>query len=312
MTEAADSNTHWITAYLLHLDQQRNYSDRTLNAYRRDLNRFVAWLDSEACAATAQDVSRYVAEMKRQGLAHSSIQRNLSAIRSFYGFLLKQGAVGANPAAVSRGPKHKRRLPKVLDTDQAAQLLNFDAGSPQTLRDKALLELFYGSGLRLSEVAGLRRSDLDLNQGMVKVLGKGSKERVVPLGRLCVEAIDQWIKTLTADRTDWLFPGRHGNSISPRTVQNRLKSVAAQQLGDDSLHPHMLRHTYATHMLESSGDLRGIQELLGHSDIATTQIYTHLDFQHLARVYDKAHPRALAGNGKDIDRESGVSNTEAP
>ena len=158
----------------------------------------------------------------------------------------------------------------------------------------------------------MRRSDLDLNQGMVKVLGKGSKERVVPLGRLCVEAIDQWIKTLSADRTDWLFPGRHGNSISPRTVQNRLKSVAAQQLGDDSLHPHMLRHTYATHMLESSGDLRGIQELLGHSDIATTQIYTHLDFQHLARVYDKAHPRALAGNGKDIDRESGVSNTETP
>ena len=156
MTEAADSNTHWITAYLLHLDQQRNYSDRTLNAYRRDLNRFVAWLDSEACAATAQDVSRYVAQMKRQGLAHSSIQRNLSAIRSFYGFLFKQGAVGANPAAASRGPKHKRRLPKVLDTDQATQLLNFDAGSPQTLRDKALLELFYGSGLRLSEVAGLR------------------------------------------------------------------------------------------------------------------------------------------------------------
>jgi integrase/recombinase XerC len=147
---------------------------------------------------------------------------------------------------------------------------------------------------------------------VVKVVGKGSKERLVPLGRLCVTAIGQWIRTLSADHSGWLFPGRHGNSISPRTVQNRLKSVAAQQLGDDSLHPHMLRHTYATHMLESSGDLRGIQELLGHSDIATTQIYTHLDFQHLAQVYDKAHPRALAANSKDAETQSGTSNTEMP
>lgn len=312
MTETADSNEHWVTAFLLNLDQQRNYSDRTLDAYRRDLTRFIAWLDSQACTATAQDVSRYIAQMKRQDLANSSIQRNLSAIRSFYSFLLKQGAVEANPAAVSRGPKHKRRLPKVLDTDQAAQLLNFDVGSPQALRDKALLELFYGSGLRLSEVAGLRRSDLDLGQGVVKVVGKGSKERVVPLGRLCVDAVEQWLRTLSADHTDWLFPGRNGHHISPRTVQNRLKSVAAQQLGDDSLHPHMLRHTYATHMLESSGDLRGIQELLGHSDIATTQIYTHLDFQHLAQVYDKAHPRALAANSTDAEKELGVSDTETP
>ena len=312
MTETDDSNEHWVNNFLLNLDQQRNYSHSTPDAYRRDLNRFVAWLDSGACVATAQDVSRYIAQMKRQGLANSSIQRNLSAIRSFYGFLLKQGAVEANPAAVSRGPKHKRRLPKVLDTDQAAQLLNFASSSPQALRDKALLELFYGSGLRLSEVARLRRTDLDLDQGVVKVVGKGYKERLVPLGRLCVTAIGQWILTLSADHTDWLFPGRRGNSISPRTVQNRLKSVATQQLGDDSLHPHMLRHTYATHMLESSGDLRGIQELLGHSDIATTQIYTHLDFQHLAQVYDKAHPRALAAKSKDAQTQSGTRNTETP
>ena len=316
MIESDDSSEHLVTAYLLNLDQQRNYSNRTLDAYRRDLNRFVTWLDCGASAATAQDVSRYIAQMKRQGLANSSIQRNLSAIRSFYGFLLKQGVVEGNPAAVSRGPKHKRRLPKVLDADQAAQLLNFGDGSSQVLRDKALLELFYGSGLRLSEVAGLRRTDLDLDldrdQGVVKVMGKGRKERLVPLGRLCVAAIGQWIQTLSADHTGWLFPGRNGNSISPRTVQNRLKSIAAQQLGDDSLHPHMLRHTYATHLLESSGDLRGIQELLGHSDIATTQIYTHLDFQHLAQVYDKAHPRALAANSKDAEPQSGTSSTDTP
>ena len=312
MTDVIDSNEHWLSSFLLNLDQQRNYSNRTLDAYRRDLSRFVAWLGFNACAATAQDVSRYIAQMKRQGLANSSIQRNLSAIRSFYGFLLKQEAVEANPATVNRGPKHKRPLPKVLDTDQAAQLLNFENGSRQALRDKALLELFYGSGLRLSEVAGLRRSDLDLDQGVVKVMGKGNKQRLVPLGGLCVAAIDQWSRTLSDDQTDWLFPGRRGNSISPRTVQNRLKSVAAQQLGDDSLHPHMLRHTYATHMLESSGDLRGIQELLGHSDIATTQIYTHLDFQHLAQVYDKAHPRALATSRMESETQSRSSEIETP
>ena len=312
MIESDDSSEDLVTAYLLNLDQQRNYSNRTLNAYRRDLNRFVTWLDCGASAATVQAVSRYIAQMKREGLANSSIQRSLSAIRSFYGFLLKQGVVEGNPAAVSRGPKNKRRLPKVLDADQAAQLLNFDDGSSQALRDKALLELFYGSGLRLSEVAGLRRTDLDLNQGVVMVMGKGRKERLVPLGRLCVAAIGQWIQMLPADHNGWLFPGRNGNSISPRTIQNRLKSIAAQQLGDDSLHPHMLRHTYATHMLESSGDLRGIQELLGHSDIATTQIYTHLDFQHLAQVYDKAHPRALAANSKDAEAQSGTSSTDTP
>ena len=213
-----------------------------------------------------------------------------------------------NPAAVKAGPRIKRRLPKVLDTDQAAQLLSVSADDPQSLRDKVLLELFYGSGLRLSELANLRLKNLDLTQGIVQVLGKGSKERSVPLGRLCITALRQWIKTLGSDRSDWLFPGRDGNSISPRTIQNRLKRVAAVQLGDDSLHPHMLRHTYATHMLESSGDLRGIQELLGHSDIATTQIYTHLDFQHLARVYDNAHPRAH----KDDNKGAGNSAPEPP
>lgn len=292
MSTPNGSGGQWLQEFLRFLGQQRNYSTRTISAYARDLGRFLVWLDGDCCAADAQTIARYIGHLKRQQLANSSIQRNLSAVRSFYGFLQQQGRVSSNPAKVSRGPKHKRRLPKVLDADQASQLLNFASTSVKALQDKALLELFYGSGLRLSEVAGLRTKDLSLADGHVRVTGKGDKERQVPLGRYCVAALKQWLAVHPANPEGWVFPGRAGKNISPRTVQNRLKQIAAVQLGDSSLHPHMLRHTYATHMLESSGDLRGIQELLGHSDIATTQIYTHLDFQHLAAVYDKAHPRA--------------------
>lgn len=306
MNSGQEFSPQWLEDFLLFLTQQRNYSERTVEAYRRDLTRYLAWLDADACHAKTQDVARYVGHLKRLNLANSSIQRGLSAVRSFYGYLQQQGQMSANPAAASRGPKHKRHLPKVLDTDQAAQLLNFKTTSRESLRDKALVELFYGSGLRLSEVAGLRLRDLDLTQGMVQVTGKGNKERRVPLGRVCIEVLGHWLDTLACDQGAWVFPGRNNRNISPRTVQNRLKKVAARQLGDDSLHPHMLRHTYATHMLESSGDLRGIQELLGHADIATTQIYTHLDFQHLAQVYDKAHPRALAR--RKIDEKKETSN----
>ena len=198
----------------------------------------------------------------------------------------------------------------MLDTDQAAQLLNLTGNDRQSLRDKVLLELFYGSGLRLSELANLKLTDLDMAQGMVQVLGKGGKQRRVPLGRQCLSALSQWTRTLESQGNGWLFPGRNGKNISPRTIQNRLKKIATAQLGDNSLHPHMLRHTYATHLLESSGDLRGIQELLGHRDIATTQIYTHLNFQHLAQVYDSAHPRAQKNQ---VDRASATEdNPEAP
>ncbi len=292
MTEMAPQNAEHLQAFLAKLATQRDYSTLTVNAYDKEVGRFLQWLDVAATAVNPAMISAYVSHLKSTGLANNSIQRNLSAIRSFYRFLQNQGAIASNPALASRGPKHKRRLPKVLDTDQAAQLLNFQDASPEALRDKALLELFYGSGLRLSEVANLRYTDLDLQAGMVRVKGKGGKTRDVPMGRLCVAVIQRWQDANQADASSWVFPGRNGNCISPRTVQNRLKKVAAQQLGDTSLHPHMLRHSYATHMLESSGDLRGVQELLGHSDIATTQIYTHLDFQHLAQVYDKAHPRA--------------------
>ncbi|MEC8074576.1 MAG: site-specific tyrosine recombinase/integron integrase [Pseudomonadota bacterium] len=282
----------WMERFLFTLAQQRNYSDRTVTAYSNDIERFIEFFAEDPAKANAQDILRFTAHLKRQGLGNSSISRCLSAVRSFYNFLLSRGEVPINPAAATVGPRIKRRLPKVLDTDQAAQLLNGTVSDRQSLRDKVLLELFYGSGLRLSELANLKLTDLDMAQGVVRVLGKGGKERRVPLGRQCVSALSQWTRKLEPQSNGWLFPGRNGKNISTRTIQNRLKKIAAVQLGDNSLHPHMLRHTYATHLLESSGDLRGIQELLGHSDIATTQIYTHLDFQHLARVYDSAHPRA--------------------
>lgn len=302
MSTQEKRQTQYLEAFLSKLVQQRDYSALTVSAYKREVGRYIAWLDVDVEHATAQTISAYIGYLKSMGLANNSIQRNLSAIRSFYRFLQSQAVISSNPAAASRGPKHKRRLPKVLDADQASQLLNFEDMSAQTLRDKALLELFYGSGLRLSEVANLAGADVDLEQGTVRVTGKGGKTRVVPLGRVCIQVLRRWRDA--SGCSDWLFPGRSGKSISPRTVQNRLKRVAAQQLGDTGLHPHMLRHSYATHLLESSGDLRGIQELLGHSDIATTQIYTHLDFQHLAQVYDKAHPRALASKSKATKENS--------
>jgi integrase/recombinase XerC len=194
----------------------------------------------------------------------------------------------------------KRRLPKVLDTDQAARLLDFQPTNAKEKRDKAIIELLYGSGLRLMEVVGLSIQDIELQSGFVTVLGKGNKTRQVPLGRLCITALKDWLLEHPAPTANTaLFPSKNGGPISPRTIQKRLKDIAVIQLGDNSLHPHMLRHSYATHMLESSGDLRGIQELLGHNDISTTQIYTHLDFQHLANVYDQAHPRAKTKRDAD-------------
>jgi integrase/recombinase XerC len=201
--------------------------------------------------------------------------------------------VSANPAVNVRPPKSRRRLPAVLDTDQAARLLDFEAATPTLKRDLAILELFYGSGLRLAELTQLKLRDLDLEGGFVRVLGKGRKVRQVPLGRHSVQALEVYLEARgPTDRGDPVFLSARGRAVSPRTVQARLKRIGVAQLGSDALHPHMLRHSFASHLLESSGNLRAVQELLGHNDIATTQIYTHLDFQQLARVYDSAHPRA--------------------
>ena len=283
--------------FLVQLEQQQHYSLHTVSAYRHELARFCRGLEVELLDAKPHHISAFVAGLHHDGLKPKSIQRALSAVRSFYAYLLRNGTIATNPAAAARAPKAKKHLPKVLDPDQAKHLLDKKARSPSDpakgAQDQAILELFYGCGLRLAELVGLDLGDLDLSSGFVRVLGKGNKERQAPLGRYAVRAIRSWLQHHPNPVADApLFVGRSRQRISPRTIQQRMKRLARERLGDDSLHPHMLRHSFATHLLESSGDLRAIQELLGHSDIATTQVYTHLDYQHLAQVYDRAHPRA--------------------
>jgi integrase/recombinase XerC len=285
-----------IDAFLGHLQFEKNYSPNTLAAYRRDLNRFAERLDTPPERITGSDINTFIARLHSQGLAPRSIQRALSSVRTFFRYLEAQRRILKNPAAGTRAPKTKDRLPNTLDADQAARLFEFEATTPRLKRDKAIMELFYGSGLRLSELVSIDLKDLDLPSGFVTVLGKGRKTRQVPLGRYCVDAIRDWLGEHPGIGSSSgeipLFTGRGLRRISPRTVQTRLKALAATQLGSTDLHPHMLRHSFASHLLESSGDLRAVQELLGHADLGTTQIYTHLDFQHLAKVYDAAHPRA--------------------
>ena len=227
-----------------------------------------------------------------RSLSAKSLQRRLSACRSFYAWLLKQGRIAASPAVSIRGPKAPRKLPQVLDPDEAAALVEVPTDVPLGLRDRALLELFYSSGLRLSELCGLRWRDLHLDDGLVSVLGKGGKERIVPVGSFARNALREWRADSGGVEDGPVFPGRGGKPISPRAIQIRMRQLAQRQGLVKRVHPHLLRHSFASHVLESSGDLRGVQELLGHADISTTQIYTHLDFGHLAKVYDAAHPRA--------------------
>ncbi|KLJ02579.1 recombinase XerC [Luteimonas sp. FCS-9] len=271
-------------------------SAHTLDAYRRDLAALAGWAESAGHeslrALQADDIRAFVAAGHRGGLSAKSLQRRLSACRSFYRWLLRHGHVVANPAAGVRGPKAPRKLPQVLDVDEATQLVEVPTDAPLGLRDRALLELFYSSGLRLAELVALRWRDLDLDGGLVTVLGKGSRQRSVPVGSHAANALRDWRADSGGRAEAPVFPGRGGGPITARAVQMRLRLLAQRQGLFKRVHPHLLRHSFASHVLESSGDLRGVQELLGHADIATTQIYTHLDFQHLAKVYDAAHPRA--------------------
>ncbi len=288
------ANQPALDQFLRHLRSVRRLSEHTLDAYTRDLRRFCQFRDAPIQTTTPQHIAKYSAFLRSQGLGSKSIQRNLSAVRSFFDYLNDQGDLSSNPAKAISGPKGARNLPRVLDTDQASLLLDFQPKTDIEHRDKAILELLYGSGLRLAEVVGLTVGSIDRASGLARVEGKGAKIRIVPVGRLSLTAVANWlaIHPSSEQANAWLFPGRTGGHLSERAVQTRVKAVALRQLGDASLHPHMLRHSFATHVLESSGDLRGVQELLGHNDISTTQIYTHLDFQHLAKVYDAAHPRA--------------------
>ncbi len=283
-----------VDDFLAHLAVERRVSPHTLDAYRRDLTALTQWVDTQTLdlvSLQAESLRAFLAAEHRRKLSPKSLQRRLSACRSFYGWLLRHGRIDASPAAAIRAPKAPRKLPQVLDADEVKVLVEVPTDVPLGLRDRALLELFYSSGLRLSELCALCWRDLDLDDGLVTVVGKGSKQRSVPLGSFARAALAEWRASTGAANDSPVFPGRKG-AITPRAVQYRLRQLAQRQGIFKRVHPHMLRHSFASHILESSGDLRGVQELLGHADIATTQIYTHLDFQHLAKVYDAAHPRA--------------------
>jgi integrase/recombinase XerC len=283
-----------VEAFLRHFSAERAPSVHTLAAYRRDLEKLLRFMEAEGLAsfdALSPDRLRgMIAREHRGGLQPNSIQRLLSACRTLFRYLTREGQLAHDPAAAVRGPKVRRKLPQVLDADEAKELVETHLGGTLAPRDSAMMELFYSSGLRLSELTGLRWGDLDLEDGQVRVLGKGSKTRILPVGRFAIAALKGLAALGGAGPEQPVFKGRGGAPISARAVQMRLVKLSSGQT--KRVHPHMLRHTFASHMLESSGDLRSVQELLGHADIATTQIYTHLDFQHLAKVYDAAHPRA--------------------
>ncbi len=290
------NTTNDIAAFIDHLKVERAMSAHTLDAYRRDLAEFVRWCAEQGIddpsRADANHIRAWVAAEHRRGLSPKSLQRHLSACRSWFRWLLKNGVVAANPADGVRGPKAPRNLPQVLDVDEAVQLVELDTDAQLGTRDRALLELLYSSGLRVSELCGLHWNMLDLGNGLVTVTGKGNKQRTVPVGSHACRALEAWREELHPRTDAPVFPGRGGAPITTRAVQIRLRQLAQRQGVYKRVHPQLLRHSFASHMLESSGDLRAVQELLGHADISTTQIYTHLDFQHLAKVYDGAHPRA--------------------
>ncbi|WP_455234965.1 tyrosine recombinase XerC [Thiogranum longum] len=282
-----------------HLRDERRLSPNTLGSYRRDLRSVVTFCDAAGIARWShlqpQQVREYAARIHRQGLSGRSIQRQLSALRSFCRFLIKQGVLNRNPAQDIRAPKTPRRLPHGLDVDRIQRLLDTNVDGWLAQRDLAMMELMYSSGLRLAELVDLDTRHIDLEQAEVRVLGKGRKERIVPVGRKARDALLEWFKVRAsrcADGESALFINRTGTRLSRRSVQQRFRLWAQKRGLDSRLHPHALRHSFATHVLESSGDLRAVQELLGHANLSTTQVYTHLDFQRLSQVYDQAHPRA--------------------
>lgn len=285
--------------FLQYLHQERGLALATREAYRRDLDRLLAELEAREIGDPAEvsehTIRALIARLHRQGLGSRSLQRLLSAIRSFYRWLMKEGRAKHNPAAAVRAPKSGRKLPETLDADTVTRLLEIEDSSPLGIRDKAIMELFYSSGLRLSELAGLTWAQIDAASGLLTVTGKGNKTRIVPVGSHAAKALSGWRRVrdrFAGPEVPQVFVSRRGNPIAVRTIQSRIRHWARRQGLPQKVYPHLLRHSFASHLLESSGDLRAVQELLGHADISTTQVYTHLDFQHLASVYDKAHPRA--------------------
>jgi len=290
----------WIDSFLAKCRNERNYSPHTLKSYSRDLKSLVAYCVKEDLRqwqdVSDENIRLFISQRHRQGLGGASLQRMLSTFRSFFKYLLTENIVKNNPATDVQAPKTGRKLPSTLDVDSVTRLVEIEGDEIESVRDKAILELFYSSGLRLSELTQLNiESGEEIKSGTLRVKGKGSKERDLPVGSKAVIAVKAWLlrrAEIANENEPALFVGKQGRRIHNSVVQKRLKYWAQRQGIDMNVFPHMLRHSFASHMLESSSDLRAVQELLGHADISTTQIYTHLDFQHLAKVYDSAHPRA--------------------
>lgn len=292
-----------LEGFISHLRDERALSPNTVSGYSRDLTFLSEWCEvndiGEWKSLRPHHVRAYIASCHRGGLSGKSLQRRLSSIRTLYNYLLREGFARANPANDISAPKTQQRLPKTLDADQVSRLLSVSGSKWHARRDRAILELFYSSGLRLSELVEANCIDVNYDDASIRVTGKGSKQRELPVGSHAIAALKDWLtvrehlpneKPLIDDTA--LFVSERGRRISRRNVQQRIDHWTRSQDIPGKVHPHMLRHSFASHLLESSGDLRAVQELLGHADISTTQIYTHLDFQHLAEVYDKAHPRA--------------------
>lgn len=289
----------WVDRFLDYLVHERRLSPRTHESYARDLKAATAWLEQQQIPdwnkLSQQQLRHYIAGRHRQGFSPKSLHRELSTLRSLFNYLIRENLAQSNPALGVRAPKVRRKLPVTMDVDQLNQLLDIDDDSPTGLRDRAIMELFYSSGLRLAELIALDIAHIDLSEQIVEVTGKGNKTRLLPVGKQAKQAITAWLKVrgqLAEQDETALFVGVRGKRISRSTIQKQLHQWSIDQGAPRNVHPHLLRHSFASHLLESSGDLRAVQELLGHANISTTQIYTHLDFQHLAEVYDKAHPRA--------------------
>lgn len=294
-----DAEKAWIEKFTRHLLYERRLSELTATHYRRDLEALIAYCDVEGVDRWAdldnEHVRAFTASFFRKGLSPRSLQRRLSAARTFYRYLLREKHVKINPVDGVRAPKSGKRLPANLDADRMARLLDIQGKGPLVARDKAILELLYSSGLRLAELTDLNIGDVDMADATVRVTGKGNKDRIIPVGRQARSALAAWHplrRGLTTPEEKALFVSNKGTRLSKRSVQARVEHWSRRQGIDVRVYPHLFRHSFATHLLESSNDLRAVQELLGHANISTTQVYTHLDFQHLAQIYDKTHPRA--------------------
>ena len=294
-----ESEQSWIDKFIRHLEYERRLSPLTCKHYRRDLHALQDYCGKLNIEQWQQlddvAVRSFAASSYRKGLSSKSIQRQLSAARTFFRYLLREKHVKMNPVESVKAPKSGKRLPENLDADRMARLLDISGKGPLVIRDRAILELLYSSGLRLSELTDLDLGDLDIADATARVTGKGNKDRILPVGKFALDALAAWLKervTLAANEETAVFVSNKGTRLSPRSVQARVDYWAKKQGINTKVYPHLFRHSFATHMLESSHDLRGVQELLGHASISTTQIYTHLDFQHLAQIYDQTHPRA--------------------